>query len=112
MVCIALLVLVSFLLFTRCGGKEKYSADGTGICSQAGQNGADSTFVNTCRSYRGICGENSTTTVVQQIDGSVGLNSDQADSMMQTCLSFAQQNKSQCCDPNSPDTSFCTGNTN
>jgi hypothetical protein len=112
-IAILILAMVYFLykqgcsLTFRCTGpKEGYSA--TGICSDAASNGADSAFVESCKSYQKVCGEDSTSVAVHNISGEYGLNSDQADSSMAYLVSNVNAQK--CCNPSNPDAENCTGN--
>jgi len=68
----------------------------TGVCLDASQNGGDAKFVDMCTSYQKICGEKSTFTLVHNIDGQDGLNSDQADIDMQAALASVQKDSDTC----------------
>jgi hypothetical protein len=108
-----LIAVVAYLIYTqgcaltlRCDRREGY--DSTGICSTAASYGADSAFVASCSAYQQVCGEDSTNTVVRQINGEYGLNSDRADAKMDYLVKNVVANK--CCDPAQQDHGNCTGN--
>lgn len=117
---IVVLVLLGGLYYNcsvQCKGRSKSGyknlgavrpgAKATGICADAANYGADANFVSLCTSYQTVCGETSTSTVVHQIDGEYGLNSDSADSAIQSLL--ANVKTAGCCNPNNEDAANCTG---
>lgn len=117
-ICLIVVLAVLYAVYNRCSvtcqGSHKRSNfrgmtfNATGICSDAAGDGADAAFISACTSYQTICGEDSTSTAVHQINGEYGLNSSQADTAMQTLLSNVKT--AGCCNPSNQDASNCTGN--
>lgn len=109
-----LIAVIAYLIYTQgcsltltCPGKTE-GYDTTGICSQVSAYGADAAFVASCNAYQQVCGEDSTSTAVHQINGEYGLNSIMADSKMDYLVKNVVDAK--CCDPAQQDQGNCTGN--
>lgn len=108
-----LIAVIAYLIYTqgctltfRCDRREGY--DSSGICSTTASYGADSAFIASCSAYQKVCGEDSTSAVVHQINGAYGLNSVKANAKMDYLVKNVVADK--CCDPAQQDHGNCTGN--